>query len=49
MTNTTFKVGCNNITAVVVKNQNFINLLHVSFIYLHEVCINITFKIYITN
>jgi hypothetical protein len=49
ITDTTFKVGRNHITAVVVENQDFTNLLHVGFIYLHEVCMNITFKTYITN
>jgi hypothetical protein len=37
ITDTTFKVGCNYITAVVVKNQDFTNLLHIGFIYLHKV------------
>jgi hypothetical protein len=49
MTDTTFKIGCNHITAVVVKNQDFTNLLHIRFMYLHEVCINITIITYITN
>jgi hypothetical protein len=38
MTDTTFKVGYNYITAVVVKNQDFTNLLYIRFIYLYEVC-----------
>ncbi len=49
MTDTTFKVSCNHITAVVVENQDFTNLLYVGFIYLHKVCINITIITYITN
>ncbi len=49
MTDTTFKVGYNHITAMAVENQNFTNLLHVGFIYLHKVCINITIITYITN
>jgi nucleoside recognition membrane protein YjiH len=46
---TTFKVSCNHITAVVVENQDFTNLLYVRFMYLHEVCMNIIIITYITN
>jgi hypothetical protein len=49
MTDTTFKVDCNHITAVVVENQDFTNLLHIRFMYLHEVYMNITIITYITN
>jgi hypothetical protein len=37
MTNTTFKVDYNYITAIVVENQDFTNLLHVKFTYMRYI------------
>jgi hypothetical protein len=49
ITDATFKVSYNHITAIIIKNQDFTNLLYVRFIYLYKIYINITIITYTTN